>query len=112
MRALNPSPPGVLGRELGGLLPLPCGLDRLVMGLRPDGQLARGIFGLGARRADRTGATSRGMEPDAHHGVARDIPAWSPADAGVALGAARLVRLPIDAERAQVYPSPARRWWL
>ena len=106
VRALNPGPLGILGRELGGLLPLPCGLDRLVMGLRPDGELARCIFGLGARLADRTRTTGRGLETDAHHGIAGDIPAWSPSDAGVSLWAARLVRLPIDPERAQVIPFP------
>jgi hypothetical protein len=30
VRAFDPRPPGVLGGELGGLLPLPCGLDGLV----------------------------------------------------------------------------------
>src|SRR5687768_2903886 len=95
MRALNPSPPGVFDCGLGGLLPLPRGVDRLVEGLRPDGELARRIFGLGARRADRTGATGRGMEPDAHHWITRDIPAWHPSDAGVSLGTAGVLRLPI-----------------
>ena len=102
MRPLNPGPPGILGGELGGLLPLPRGLDRLVMGLRPDGELARRIFGLGARLADRTGATGRGMETDAHHGIAGDIPAWRPSDAGLPLGTAGLLRLPIDHEGAQI----------
>ena len=37
LRALDSGALGVLGGELGGLLPLPCGLDCLVMGLRPDG---------------------------------------------------------------------------
>jgi hypothetical protein len=37
VRALDPSPLGVLSFEGGGLLPLPCGLERLVVGLRPDG---------------------------------------------------------------------------
>jgi hypothetical protein len=102
MRALNPSPPSVFDCELGGLLPLPRGLDRLVEGLRPDGELARRIFGLGARRADRTGATGHGMETDAHHGITRDIPAWRSSDAGVSLGTAGLLRLPIDHESTQI----------
>ena len=100
MRGLNARPPGIVGRERGRLLPLPCGLDRLVMGLRPDGELARRIFSQGARLADRTRATGRGMETNAHHGVAGDIPAWRPSDAGLPLGTARLVRFPIDQERA------------
>ncbi len=102
MRALNPRPSGVFGCELGGLLPLPRGLDRLVEGLWPDGALARRIVGLGARRADRTGATGRGMEPDAHHWITRDIPAWRPSDAGVSLGTAGVLRLPIDHEGTQI----------
>ena len=38
-------PQGILGFELGGLLPLPRRLDCLVVGLRPDGELPRGVFG-------------------------------------------------------------------
>jgi hypothetical protein len=102
VRAFNPSPPGVFSGELGGLLPLPRSLDRLVEGSRPDGELARRIFGLGARLADRTGAAGRGMETDAHHGIARDIPAWSPSDAGLSLGTAGVLRLPIDHEGTQI----------
>ena len=102
LRALNSGALGVLGGELGGLLPLPCGLDRLVMGLRPDGELPRRSFGLGARRADRTGAAGRGMEPDAHHGITRNISAWHPSDAGLPLGTAGVLRLPVDDEGAHL----------
>jgi hypothetical protein len=49
VRALNSGPLGILGRALGGLLPLPCGLDRLMVGLRPDGELARCILALQAQ---------------------------------------------------------------
>jgi hypothetical protein len=38
--ALHPCPQRILGYELRRLLPLPCGLDRLMMGLRADGELA------------------------------------------------------------------------
>jgi hypothetical protein len=69
VRALNPGPPGVLGNELGGLLPSPSGLDSLVEDLRPDGELARRIFGLGARLTDRARTTGGGMEADAHDEV-------------------------------------------
>ena len=100
LRARNPGPPGLLGRERGGLLPWPCGVDGRVLGLRPDGELARGLLGPGARRADRTRPTGRRMEAAAHHGSAGDIPAWRPLAAGLPLGTARLRRLPVDAAGA------------
>jgi hypothetical protein len=78
LHAFNPGPPGVLGGKRSRLLPLPCGLDGLVMGLRPHGELARRMFYPGARLADRTRPTGRSMETDAHHGIAGDIPAWRP----------------------------------
>jgi hypothetical protein len=102
VRALNAGPPGVLGGERGGFLPGPRALARLVEDLGPDRELARRILGRGARLADRTGAAGRGMEPDAHHGIARDIPAWRPSDAGLPLGTAGLLPLPIDHEGAQI----------
>ena len=102
VRALNPSPPGVFSFELGGFLPLPRGLDGLVEDLRPDGELARRSFGPGACLADRGGTTDHGIETDAHDGVAGDIPARSPCDAGLPLGTVRLVGLPIDHERLEV----------
>jgi hypothetical protein len=72
--------------------------------LWPDGELVGRIVGLGARLADRTATTGRGMEADAYHGIARDIPAWGPLDAGLPLGAAGLLGLPIDDEGAQIIP--------
>jgi hypothetical protein len=102
LRALNPGAPGVLGGKRGRLLPSPCGLDRLVMGLRPHGELARRMFRPGARLADRTRTTGRSMGTDAHHGLAGDIPAWCPSNAGLPLGTAGLLRLPVDDEGAQI----------
>ncbi len=102
VRAFNPGPLGILGFERGGLLPLSRLLKRFVVGLRPDGELARRIFGLGARLANWTGTTRRAMETDAHHGIARDIPAWRPSDAGLSLGTVGLLCRPVDDEGAQI----------
>src|SRR6266508_3162304 len=102
VRALDPGPSGILGCELGGLLPLPRGLDRLVVGLRPDGELARRVFGPGAGLADRARATGRRVKADAHDGIVRDIPAWGQFDAGMPLGTARLLSIPIQDEGLQV----------
>jgi hypothetical protein len=44
------------------------------------------------------------MKTDAHHGIARDIPAWRPSDAGQSLRTAGLWRLPNDHEGAQIIP--------
>src|SRR5262245_56454571 len=41
---LHPCPQSVLGFELSSLLPLAGSLDSLVVGLRPDGELPRGVF--------------------------------------------------------------------
>jgi hypothetical protein len=101
-RALNPSPLGILRRELGSLLSLPCGLDRLVIGLRPDGELARCLVGLGARLADRTRPTGHRRATDAHHGIAGEIPAWRPSHAGLPLRTVGLLRLPVDDEGAHI----------
>jgi hypothetical protein len=100
VRALDPCPPGVLRFELDGLLPLPGGLDRLVVGLRPDRELAGGVFRPGARLAGRTDTTGGRIEADAHDGIAGNIPARSPLDTGMPLGTAGLFGLPIDQERA------------
>jgi hypothetical protein len=55
--ALNPGPPGVLGFERGGLLPLPRRLDRLMLRLRSDGELA------GARPPAYLGRAARFRRP-------------------------------------------------
>ena len=49
-----------------------------VVGLPPDGELARGIVGWGARLAARAGATGRAMEAETPHRIARHIPPWRP----------------------------------
>jgi hypothetical protein len=42
--ALHPRPQGVLSFELGGLLAVPSGLERLMVRLQSDGELPWGIF--------------------------------------------------------------------
>jgi hypothetical protein len=76
--ALDPGPPGILGFELGGLLPLPRSLDRLMLRLQLDRELAGGLFGPGAGLADRTGAAGRGIKADAHDRIAGAIPSRGP----------------------------------
>jgi hypothetical protein len=92
---LGPGPPGILGCELGRFLPLPRGLDRLVMGL-PDRELAGGIFGPGARLAGWTDATGRSIKADAHNGAARDIVPRRPFHTSMPLGTAGLLGFPIQ----------------
>jgi hypothetical protein len=95
-RALNPSPSCVLSFELSGLLPLPRALDRRMLGLRPEGELAGGIFRPHARLVGWTGATGGPIKADAHDGIARDTSPRRPFDTGLPLGTAGLSRLPID----------------
>src|SRR5262245_9422895 len=114
MFALNACPQGILDFELGGYLPLPGGLDRLVMGLRPYRQLAWRTFGPGAGPANWTGATNPRVKADAHDRIAGHIAAWRPFDTGMSLWAAGLVRLPINHKGLQVIalscqPLPAIR---
>jgi hypothetical protein len=110
LRALNPGPRGILRRELGRLLSLPCGLDRLVRGLRPDGELARGIVGLGARLADRTRPAAHRLDTEAHHEIAGDLSAWPPSNAGLPLRTGGRLRLPGDAEGAQIIAWARSPW--
>ena len=85
--AFNPGPLSVLRGESGGLLPLPRGLDRLVVGLRSDRELAGGVFGPGVRvsepdRRDRSPdqsgcARQRSPEPSRLRGpLARSSWPW------------------------------------
>ena len=55
--ALHPRPERILGFELGCLLSLACGLDGLVVGLGPDGELPWGVFRRGAHLPCGTDAT-------------------------------------------------------
>ena len=64
-----------MGFELGRLLALSRGLDRLVVGLGPDGELPWGVFRRVAHLTGGTDAIGGPVKTDAHDGIARDIPA-------------------------------------
>src|SRR5690242_16641129 len=64
--------------------------------LRPNGQLARRLFGPRAGTADRTGTTRRGVKADTHHRPPAHIMARSPFHTGVPLGTLSLVGRPIE----------------
>src|SRR5688500_2910097 len=61
---LPPCSQGILGVELGGLLPLAGGLDGLVVRGRPDGALPWGVLRHGAHTTGGTRATGGPVEPD------------------------------------------------
>jgi hypothetical protein len=93
---LDPCPQGVWGFEFRRLLALPRGLDGLVVGVQPDRELAWGAFRRGTRRAGGARTTSRSVKPNANHGIARRVVSRPPVDAGMALGTARLLGVPIQ----------------
>jgi hypothetical protein len=68
--ALHPCPQRILGCELRCLLALPRGLERLMVGLWADRELAGGCVGGRARPAGGTRATRGPVKPDAHDRVA------------------------------------------
>src|SRR5207245_8406346 len=100
--ALHPRPERILLFECGCFLSWACGLDGLVVGLGPDGELPWGVFRRGAHLAGGTDATGGPVKTDAHNGIARHIPARRPFDTGMPLGTARLCRLPVDGKGLQV----------
>jgi hypothetical protein len=104
--ALDPGPQGILGFELGGFLSLSRGLDGLVVGLQPDGELPRGVFRRGARRTGGTRATRGPVKPDANDRISRDIVPRPPVDTGMTLGTARLLGFPIDDKGLEVIAFP------
>ncbi len=104
--ALDPRPEGILGFECCRLLALARRLDRLMVGLRPDGELAGGSSRRGACPAGGTGATGGPVKPDADDRIARHIVPRPPVDTGMPLGTARLLGLPIDDKGLQVIALP------
>ena len=99
---LHPGPQGVLGFELRRLLPLAGGLDGLMVGLGADRELAWSAFRRGARRTGGTRATGGSVKPDADDRITRHIASRPPVDAGMALGTARLLGLPIQDKGLQI----------
>jgi hypothetical protein len=103
---LHSRPQGILCGELRRLLALPRGLECLVVGLQPDGELAWSAARRGARLAGGARTTRGHIEPDANNRVARDIMSRPPMDAGMALGTARLLGLPIEDKGLEVIALP------
>jgi hypothetical protein len=93
---LHPHSQGILGFELGGLLPLAGGLDGLVVGLRPDGELPRGVSRRGAHLTGGTRATGGLVKPDANDRITRDIVSRPPVDTCMPWRTVGLLRLPIQ----------------
>jgi hypothetical protein len=87
---------GILGFERGGLLPSVGVLDGLVVGLRPDGELAWGCARRGTRLAGGARAIGGPVKTDADDRIARHITSRPPVDAGMLLEKVRLLGLPIE----------------
>ena len=94
--ALRAGSQGIPGFKLRRLLALPCGLQRHMLLVGPDGQLPRCLIGPGAGATDRAGPTRRGVKANAHDRTASHIMARGPFDARMALGTPCLLRRPIQ----------------
>jgi hypothetical protein len=70
--------------------------------LGADRELTWSAFRRGTRRSGGTRATGGSVKPDADDGIARHIAARPPMGAGVALGTARLLGLPIQHKGLQI----------
>src|SRR5919109_2563704 len=103
---LHPGSQRILRFELRRLLALPRYLERLMVGLGADCQLARSRLGGGARLTGGTHATGGPVKPDAHDRVARHIVPRPPVDAGMPLGTVRLLGLPSDDKGLEVIACP------
>jgi hypothetical protein len=107
---LDPGPQSVLDVAVYRPWPLACGLDGLVVGLRPDGEVAWSAFRRGARRAGGTRAAGGPVKPEAHHRIAGDVGSGPPVGTGRALGAACLLGLPIHDKGRQIVALAGVRW--
>jgi hypothetical protein len=102
--ALHPRPEGLLLFALVCPLALARGLERLVVGLRPDRKLPRGLWRCGAALTGGTGATGGPGKADAHDGSPGPSMAGGPFDPGVPLGTVGLLRVPIHPKGLEGIP--------
>jgi hypothetical protein len=82
------------------------GLERLVVDLRSDRQLAGSRLGGRTGTAGRTGTTRGPVKPDANDGIPRHVASRLPVDTGMTLGTVRLLGLPIDDKGLEVIAFP------
>jgi hypothetical protein len=101
---LHTRPQRLLLFALRGLLALSRGLDRLVVGFGPDGQLAGGLCRPRARLAGRPDATGGPSKPAAYDRITGHITARRPFDTAMSLGTARVWRRPIDDQGLEGIP--------
>ena len=95
---LSTPPERILRFELRRLLALPRRLERLVGCLGLHRELARRLGGRGTRLAGGTGPTGGPVKADANHRLASLTLPRGPFDTPLALGALRLLGLPINRE--------------
>jgi hypothetical protein len=107
---LYPCWQGVLGVELGGLLPLAGGLDGLVVRWRPDGELPWGVFRRGAQTTGGARATGGPVETATDDRSTRDLVSRPPVDTRMPVRTVGLLRLPIQAQGLQAIALTGLMW--
>jgi hypothetical protein len=100
--ALHTRPQRLLSVERGGGLPVARRLERLVVRLRPDGEVSRGIFRRGTHPAHGTRTTGGPVKPDTNHRIARDSTPRAPIDTGMPWRTVCLLGVPIPSAGLQV----------
>jgi hypothetical protein len=99
---LHSSPQRIRRCERRRLLALPCRLERLMVDLGADRQLAGSRVRQGADPAGGTHATGGPVNADANDRIPRHIVPRPPVDTGMALGTVRLLGLPIQHKGLEV----------
>ena len=92
---LHARPPGIRGFELGPLLALSRGLERLWVGLRPNREWPRGVLRSGAHLTSRPEAPGGPVKAAPQAWSTRDSVARRPCDPGLPLRAVGLLGVPI-----------------